>query len=36
MSKWSNVPISGTHDWDRDLSNLLTGNDAASAPLEVD
>lgn len=36
MSKWSNVPISGTHDWDRDLSNLLTGNDDASAPLEVD
>ena len=36
MSKWSTVPISGTHDWDRDLSNLLTGNDAASAPLEVD
>lgn len=36
MSKWSNVPISGTHDWDRDLSNLPTGNDNASAPLEVD
>lgn len=36
MSKWSNVPISGVHDWDRDLSNLLTGNDDASAPLEVD
>lgn len=36
MSKWSNVPISGTHDWDRDLSNLLTGNDDANAPLEVD
>lgn len=36
MSKWSNVPISGTHDWDRDLSNLLTGNDDTSAPLEVD
>lgn len=36
MSKWSNVPISGTHDWNRDLSNLLTGNDNASAPLEVD
>lgn len=36
MSKWSNVPISGIHDWDRDLSNLLTGNDDASAPLEVD
>lgn len=36
MSKWSNVPISGTHDWDRDLSNLLTGNDNVSAPLEVD
>lgn len=36
MSKWSNVPISGTHDWGRDLSNLLTGNDNASAPLEVD
>lgn len=36
MSKWSNVPISGTHDWDRDLSNLLTGNDNASAPLKVD
>lgn len=36
MSKWSNVPISGTHDWDRDLFNLLTGNDDASAPLEVD
>lgn len=34
MSKWSNVPISGTHDWGRDLSNLLTDN--ASAPLEVD
>lgn len=29
-------PISGIHDWDRDLSNLLTGNDDASAPLEVD
>lgn len=36
MSKWKNVPIPGTHDWDRDLSNLLTGNDNASAPLEVD
>lgn len=36
MSKWSNVPISGVHDWDRDLSNLLTGNDNTSAPLEVD
>lgn len=36
MSKWSNVPISGIHDWDRNLSNLLTGNDDASAPLEVD
>lgn len=36
MSKWSNAPISGTHDWDRDLSNLLTGNDNTSAPLEVD
>lgn len=36
MSKWSNVPISGIHDWDRDLSNLLTGNNDASAPLEVD
>lgn len=36
MSKWSNVPISGIHDWDRDLSNLLTGNDDASAPFEVD
>lgn len=36
MSKWSNVPISGAHDWDRDLSNLLTGNGNASAPLEVD
>lgn len=36
MSKWKNVPISGIHDWDRDLSNLLTGNDDASAPLEVD
>ena len=36
MSKWSNVPISGIHDWDRDLSNLLTGNDDTSAPLEVD
>lgn len=36
MSKWKNVPISGTHDWDRDLFNLLTGNDNASAPLEVD
>ena len=36
MSKWSNVAISGIHDWDRDLSNLLTGNDDASAPLEVD
>lgn len=36
MSKWSNVPISGIHDWDRDLSNLLIGNDDASAPLEVD
>lgn len=36
MSKWSNVPISGAHDWDRNLSNLLTGNDDASAPLEVD
>lgn len=36
MSKWSNVPISGTHDWDWDLSNLLTGNDNTSAPLEVD
>lgn len=36
MSKWSNVPIPGVHDWDRDLSNLLTGNDDASAPLEVD
>lgn len=36
MSKWSNVLIPGVHDWDRDLSNLLTGNDDASAPLEVD
>ena len=36
MSKWKNVPIPGVHDWDRDLSNLLTGNDNASAPLEVD
>lgn len=36
MSKWKNIPIPGTHDWDRDLSNLLTGNDNASAPLEVD
>ena len=36
MSKWSNVPIPGVHDWDRDLSNLLTGNDNTSAPLEVD
>lgn len=36
MSKWKNIPIPGAHDWDRDLSNLLTGNDDASAPLEVD
>lgn len=36
MSKWKNVSIPGVHDWDRDLSNLLTGNDDASAPLEVD
>lgn len=36
MSKWSNVPISGTHDWDRDLSNLLTDNDDTSAPIEID
>lgn len=36
MSKWKNVSIPGIHDWDRDLSNLLTGNDDASAPLEVD
>lgn len=36
MSKWSNVPISGTHDWDRDLRELLDADTAASAPLEVD
>lgn len=36
MSKWKNISIPGAHDWDRDLSNLLTGNDDASAPLEVD
>lgn len=36
MSKWKNVSIPGVHDWDRDLSNLLTGNDDTSAPLEVD
>lgn len=36
MSKWSNVPISGTHDWDRDLRKLLDADTAASAPLEVD
>ena len=36
MSKWKNISIPGAHDWDRDLSNLLTGNDNASAPLEVD
>ena len=36
MSKWKNVSIPGIHDWDRDLFNLLTGNDDASAPLEVD
>lgn len=36
MSKWSNVPISGTHDWDRDLRKPLDADTAASAPLEVD
>lgn len=36
MSKWSNVPISGTHDWDGDLRKLLDADTAASAPLEVD
>lgn len=36
MSKWSNVPISGTHDWDGDLKKLLDADTAASAPLEVD
>lgn len=36
MSKWRNIPIPGAHDWDGDLSNLLTGNDNTSAPLEVD
>lgn len=36
MSKWSNVPISGTHDWDRDLGKLLDADTAANAPLEVD
>lgn len=36
MSKWSNVPISGTHDWDRDLEKLLDADTAANAPLEVD
>lgn len=36
MSKWSNVPISGTHDRDRDLRKLLDADTAASAPLEVD
>lgn len=36
MSKWSNVPISGTHDWGRDLRKLLDADTAASAPLEVD
>lgn len=36
MSKWSNVPISGTHDWDRDPRKLLDADTAASAPLEVD
>ena len=36
MSKWSNVPISGAHDWDGDLRKLLDADTAASAPLEVD
>lgn len=36
MSKWSNVPISGTHDWDRDPGKLLDADTAANAPLEVD
>ena len=36
MSKWSNVPISGTHDWDGDLRKLLDADTAANAPLEVD
>lgn len=36
MSKWSNVPIPGAHDWDGDLRKLLDADTAASAPLEVD
>lgn len=36
MPKWKNVSVPDAHDWDRDLSNLLTGNDDATAPLEVD
>lgn len=36
MSKWSNVPISGAHDWDGDLRKLLDADTAANAPLEVD
>lgn len=36
MSKWSNVPISGTHDWDGDLKKLLDTDTADDAPLEVD
>lgn len=36
MSKWSNVPISGTHNWDGDLKKLLDTDTADDAPLEVD
>lgn len=36
MSKWSNVPISGTHDWDGGLKKLLDTDTADDAPLEVD
>ena len=36
MSKWSNVPISGTHDWDGDLKKPLDTDTADDAPLEVD
>lgn len=37
MSKWKNVPIDGTHDWDGGLKVLLADPDPdVSAPIEID
>lgn len=36
MSKWKNVSVLGTHDWDGDLKKLLDTDTADDAPLEVD